>query len=129
MYLGNWASAKSPEVMEHLQITHVINATAVCGMPFQKEGKIKYARPPPPPPLGSSIAARQPVRCAWVWGWGCVWADACDCASDVTVLGVSTMFCVCFFVWSAMPCDLVLIEPTPTTPQVHPVRARRRPWG
>eukprot|EP00035_Acanthoeca_spectabilis_P037870 m.48094 g.48094 ORF g.48094 m.48094 type:complete len:392 (-) comp8897_c1_seq2:852-2027(-) len=40
LFLGNWASASSAKVIDHLKITHVVNATAVCGMPFQD--KIKY---------------------------------------------------------------------------------------
>ena len=40
MYLGSWGSAKSKTVLTHLAITHVVNATAVCEMPFEDE--LKY---------------------------------------------------------------------------------------
>mmetsp|Transcript_35660 Transcript_35660/g.93215 ORF Transcript_35660/g.93215 Transcript_35660/m.93215 type:complete len:399 (-) Transcript_35660:93-1289(-) len=57
LFLGNWASAKSKEVVcDHLKITHVVNASAVCPHPFEGEPhNIKYFQVPIDDAPGSDI--------------------------------------------------------------------------
>lgn len=53
MFLGNWASAKSHEVVKHLGITHIVNATEGCGTPF--EGEVRYIKCPLDDAPGANI--------------------------------------------------------------------------
>lgn len=46
LYLGNYESAKCRAVIDRLRITHILNVTDVCDMPFKADPAIKYLQCP-----------------------------------------------------------------------------------
>ena len=42
MFLGSWATASNKEALKQLRITHIVNATDVCDMPFQDDFEVRH---------------------------------------------------------------------------------------
>lgn len=47
MFLGSWATASNREALKRLKLTHIVNATDVCDMPFQEDFEVRSARDAP----------------------------------------------------------------------------------